>query len=269
MTTDLVLSISIDNLINQRESVRRSLEIARKELANVGQIIGVINQGNRRTVLYNGAADLVCSKGNAHAFTLLRDDAILSAMKAFDASAWQHLMHCSGLRSLMDATARETWDKSIERRETPELNQANIRSTFAMLYEGRAEMFERGVISCFKRLSWRHKTNQPQKFGKRIICANLTGYRAHNNADGLDDLMRVFHVLDGKPEADHRNGIYCMLSDAGASYSGTAGKCENDYLRIKFYKNTNGHVEFKRLDLVDAMNRIIAKHYPGALPPPK
>jgi len=28
-------------------------------------------------------------------------------------------------------------------------------------------------------------------------------------------------------------------------------------------------VTFKRLDLVEAMNRIIAKHYPGALPEPK
>ena len=34
-------------------------------------------------------------------------------------------------------------------------------------------------------------------------------------------------------------------------------------------KNGNAHVTFKRMDLVDTMNRIIAKHYPGALAAPK
>jgi hypothetical protein len=47
------------------------------------------------------------------------------------------------------------------------------------------------------------------------------------------------------------------------------GQVENDYLAIRTFKNGNGHVMFKRPDLVDAMNRIIAKHYPGALPAPK
>lgn len=269
MTTDLILSISIDNLLIQRESVRRSLEISRKELASADLIVGAIEQGSRRSSLWRGVANLVCNRDYAHGFTLLADGAIEAAMKAFDAVAWQRLMRESGLRSLMDATAREKWDKSIEARDTPELTRANIYSTFTMLHEGRAEMFERGVISCFQRLSWRHKTNQPQKFGKRIIMTSLTGSYGHKQADELDDLMRVFHVLDGKPEADHRAGVYAMLSGAGATSGGTAGQCENDYLRIKFFKNTNGHIEFKRLDLVQALNRIIAKHYPDALPPPK
>ena len=60
-------------------------------------------------------------------------------------------------------------------------------------------MFDQGVIECFKKLSWAYKTNLPQKFGKRIIVSYLTyTYGINNNAaDHLDDLMRVFHVLDG------------------------------------------------------------------------
>lgn len=41
-------------------------------------------------------------------------------------------MHESGLRSLMDAKAREDWDRSISEGNIPELTDANIRSTFAM-----------------------------------------------------------------------------------------------------------------------------------------
>jgi hypothetical protein len=38
---------------------------------------------------------------------------------------------------------------------------------------------------------------------------------------------------------------------------------------VRLYRNGNGHVGFKRLDLIDSMNRIIARHYPNALPEPR
>jgi hypothetical protein len=62
-----------------------------------------------------------------------------------------------------------------------------------------------------------------------------------------------------------------MLNGAGlmSCYPRKAGVAENDYVSIRTFMNGNGHVTFKRIDLVDKMNRIIAKHYPGALPAPK
>jgi hypothetical protein len=186
-----------------------------------------------------------------------------------DASAWQYLMHESGMRSLMDAKAREKWDRAIMDGDIPELNAANVRSTFTMLHDSRGEIFERGVISCFKNLAWHYKTNLPQKFGKRIVMTYLTSSYGYNKCDQLDDLIRVLSVLDGKPEPDHRGGTYSMLNKAGITYGNRLGTVENDYLAIKCFKNGNGHVTFKRLDLIDKMNLIIAKHYPGALPAPK
>lgn len=55
----------------------------------------------------------------------------------------------------------------------------------------------------------------------------------------------------------------------GVGYTGKSGQVENEYLQIRVYKNGNGHVTFKRPELVDRMNLIIAKHFPGALPAPK
>jgi hypothetical protein len=82
--------------------------------------------------------------------------------------------------------------------------------------------------------------------------------------------MRVFHVLDGKPEPDCRGGIWHLLNSAGlSSYSAGQGTAENEYLQIRVFKNRNGHITFKRPDLVDQMNKILAKHYPNALPEPK
>ena len=96
--------------------------------------------------------------------------------------------------------------------------------------------------------------------------ANSLAYVNHNKTDQLDDLVRVMSVLDGKPEPDHRNGWYQRLNAVKSTLDPDA---EDDYMRVRSFRNGNGHVTFKRPDLVDAMNRIIAKHFPGALPAPK
>jgi len=80
-------------------------------------------------------------------------------------------------------------------------------------------MRDEGVIECFQKLSWDYKTNNPVKFGKRIIMRSVTRFFVcsyspeHDATNTLDDLMRVFHLIDGKPEADHRNGCYKWISD--------------------------------------------------------
>lgn len=42
-------------------------------------------------------------------------------------------------------------------------------------------------------------------------------------------------------------------------------EAENAYLHLRWFKNGNGHLSFKRPDLIDKMNLILAKHFPNAL----
>jgi hypothetical protein len=195
-----------------------------------------------------------------------------------DGAAWSYLMHESGLRSMMDAKARMQWDETIARGEVPALTAETVRATFQALHASRGEMFERGVIECFRSLSWCYKTNQPQKFGRRIVLTYIRGSIAgksggsslgHPNYDRcakLDDLARVFHVLDGKPEPDHRAGWYQRLTGQRSTSEAPAS---DGYLSARSFRNGNAHVTLLRADLVDRMNRIVAKHYPGALPAPR
>jgi hypothetical protein len=269
-STELVRSVSIANLVNQREAVRVALTKARQALLDVDAVVKAIDGDSGRTRHYMTAASLVTTRGNSYCFRLLEDEGIAAGMRDFDAAAWQYLMHGSGLRSLMDATAREAWDKAIDKSEHPELTATTIETTFREQHASRGDMFERGVIQCFRQLSWNYKTNLPQKFGKRIVLTSITGYHCHKRSDELDDLLRVMHILDGKPEPDHRSGsTYALMAKAGLTYSNRQGTVETDYIRLRSFKNCNGHVTFKRLDLVDKMNSIIARHYPGALPEPK
>lgn len=69
-------------------------------------------------------------------------------------------------------------------------------------------------------------------------------------------------LLSGKP--DFRGSTH---SAAWPAYQAQTYAFETDYLRVKWFKNGNAHIEFRRMDLVEQMNRIIARHYPNVLPP--
>ncbi|MEX4004170.1 DUF4942 domain-containing protein [Paraburkholderia sp. EG285A] len=262
--SDIVKSLSIENMLRQRDAVIDRLSAAKRLIdkadeigarAGLGAVSGHI--GDKYTHSRSGAP-------------ISAPDFIDSMTARIDAAGWGYLMKESGLRTLMDAKAREEWDKGVYEFRTPPLTLPNVTSTFEMLHAGRAELFDRGVIHCFKRLSWDYKTNLPFRFGKRLVLrhlyyaatGNYTQHVNHRGADELDDLVRVFSVLDGKPEPDHRNGMYVHLSEA-------ARKCERtielEYFSIRWFKNGNGHLTFARPELVEQLNRILARHYPNAL----
>ena len=75
--------------------------------------------------------------------------------------------------------------------------------------------------------------------------------------------------LDGKPEADYRQGCYAQLGAAFREQSAWPKSYQNDYFELRLFRNGNGHLCFKRLELIDAMNTIIARHFPNALAAPR
>ncbi len=270
-----VKSISIENLVNQRHAILERVAGAIGQLREAAQVSEA--SGISSALRYRGFEHILGGKDYYHGTGLLDEKALAGITKRLDASAWQHLLHESGIRTLMDAKARRDWDDKIDKTDVPELTLDNIRSTFGMLYDTRGEIFERGVINCFKALSWCYKSNRPFAFGAKIVRRFIRGqviskrggggtslgYVNMRSTDELDDLSRVFHVLDGKPEPDHRQGWYSRLNRCDKT---TDPDAEDDYMRVRSFRNGNGHVTFKRPDLVDRMNKILAKHYPLALP---
>jgi len=264
-----VKSISIENLLAQRNAMveRVSQAIAAlTEAASLGESSGISG-----ALTYRGFDYILGGRDHYRGTGLLNEGALAEITKRLDASTWQHLLHESGIRTLMDAKARAEWDKKIEECDVPELTRENIGATFGMLYDTRGEIFERGVVNAFRNLSWCYKTNRPFAFGKRIVVRWLRsavsgkgdslGWPTPRKCDELDDLVRVFSVMDGKPEPDHRQGMAELLGYVRAN-----PLVENDYLVVRSFRNGNGHVTFKRPDLVAKMNRILAKHYPAMLP---
>jgi len=262
-----VKSVSIDNMLRQRDAALERIGVALNLLTEAREISAAAGLGFPRFRLETNKYQI---------YSMLdpdqRADTDRNIALEVDSGGWQHLMNESGMRSLMDAKARHEWDESIHKGKVPDFNRENVTSTFQELHGSRGEIFERGVLAVFKRLSWCYKTNQPFAFGKRIWVTylrgsmsgpgNSLGYVNHDHTDELDDLVRVLSILDGKPEPDHRNGMYSAINQVKDLSNRDV---DTEYLHVRCFRNGNGRITFKRPDLVTKMNQILTKHFPGAL----
>jgi hypothetical protein len=259
---DVIKSISIENFVRQRDAVIGLVAEAKELVDRANQIC--------ESMGLSPVSEFFNNKRAPYDVRLDSPGAVEEIAKRLDSAAWSRLMNESGIRTLMDAQARDEWSSSVHEMRTPPLTMPNVTSTFHALHDGRDELFARGVISCFRNLSWDYKTNQPFKFGKRLVIRSLfEAFKGtelttpvHRSADELDDLVRVFSVLDGRLEPDHRHGMHYHLSCAANAYN---REISLDYFSIRYFMNGNGHLTFSRPDLVEQMNLIIARRFPNAL----
>lgn len=255
---DLVKSVSIGNLLNQREAVLQRLRSARDLIEEARKIASAAHFGCVEDMFSPGRYGF---SGN-----FLTGD-FGNVERWIDKAGWEYLMAESGIRTFMDSATRQRWAEAMNKEEIPPLTVDVIASTFGQLYDNRQQMFENGVVEIFRRLSWNYKTNEPFKFGRRIVLsyilqADRWGGAYPRNCDQLDDLERALYVLDGKPEPDHRQSIGTIVR---SKIYGKEWSAETDYFALRWYKKGSAHVTFKRPDLIGKLNSILAARYPNAL----
>lgn len=262
--TDVICSTSIERIVTGRNAALAEIETLIQQLDDISALTSSVGGG----------------KSNEWGVQQYRYDCWLmdkpeTAIKAItrniDRSIWKDLMNKSGMLALMDAQARDEWYNSVEKDDIPAVNEENILSTYKQLHQSKAEVFERGIINVFKGLSWDYKSNSPCMFGKKIIVDGLVQYdrwgfhfRHGRRREQLSDLDRMLNLLDGKPVPENRNDLAVRL-DAHISKQ-HASVFEDEYVEIRYFQKGSGHIIFKRSDLVERMNDIIAKHYPAKIP---
>jgi hypothetical protein len=74
----------------------------------------------------------------------------------------------------------------------------------------------------------------------------------------------MLFLLDGKPIPDNRSDITTRLMEHIRD-NPAEDVYEDEFFRVRYFQKGTAHLTFKRLDLVERMNDIIAKHYPGML----
>jgi hypothetical protein len=188
-----------------------------------------------------------------------------------DRDIWRDLMKRSGMLAIMDAQARDQWYRNLEGDIIPAISEESIYSTFEQLHRDKGEVFERGVINVFKSLSWDYKSNHPCKFGKKVIVNGLVSYNQwgftlnHSyRRNQLADLERMLFLLDGKPIPDNRGDVTTRLIEHIRD-NPSKDVYEDDFFSFRYFQKGTAHITFKRYDLTEKMNDIVAKHYPGML----
>lgn len=262
---ELILSTNIERVVSGRDAALLQIELLIQQLDAIFRLTSEIGGGT--------AQDWAMKPGHRYDSWLTEkaDKAMPAVTRNIDRCIWRDLMLKSGMMALIDAQARDQWYKNLEEGDLPAISEANILITFEQLHLNKMDVFERGIINVFKGLSWDYKTNSPCSFGKKIIINNLV---THNQwgfnlnwgwrRDQLTDLERMLFLLDGKPIPDNRGDICTRLMEHIRD-SPAKDVYEDEFFSIRYFQKGTAHLAFKRLDLVEKMNDIIAKHYPGLL----
>jgi len=188
-------------------------------------------------------------------------------------SLWRAAMDKTGFKQLMDSEAMRAFNDSVER-DPPNFTIENIRSHFLSMFQDADMMFKRGLVNVFRKLDSSYRTNEkePFKVGRKVVMGYMftnwlgylqVGYGMYSNGtDKLNDLDRVFKTLDGKKHNPRE--LECAIN---AKFKETRDYIyEDEYYRVKGFKNGNMHLEFKRADLLEKANDIIAEVYGATIP---
>lgn len=262
---ELILSTSIERVVTGRDSALKQIEQLIQQLDAISRLTSEIGGG--------AAQDWAMKSGHRYDSWLTEkaDKAMPAVTRIIDRSIWRDLMLKSGMMALMDAQARDQWHKNLEDDDLPVISEANILSTFEQLHLNKMDVFERGIINVYKGLSWDYKTNSPCSFGKKIIVNNLVNYNRWGfslnwgwRRNQLADLERMLLLLDGKPIPDNRGDVTTRLMD-DIRDNPSKDVYEDEFFSIRYFQKGTAHITFKRYDLIEKMNDIVAKYYPGML----
>lgn len=180
-----------------------------------------------------------------------------------DRDVWQGLILNTALAGLMDAEARDSFERSL-RDNPPEVTAETVFATMSAL-AGDAEMiFRRGLVNVFSQLHRKYRSHDGFKIKDRVIMPYAVRVLFRSamliHDAQLIDVDRVMHVLDGKAAPHHTAGL-CAAIRAAMHANPAQWEAETEYFSAKWHLNGNLHLRFKRADLVMRANQIIAEHF--------
>lgn len=189
--------------------------------------------------------------------------------KTVDQGVWQKLLEMTGFEALMDKQAREEWRKSLDEPVEPTAETALL--TMQSFVESADMMFRRGIAQAFAKLDRRFKSHDGFKVGGRVVLSNAlsSGYWLRGTERTLYDVDRAFHQIErGEPVKEIGAQAVTDLIEAKRrehGFGAWSARIENDLFKIDVFKNGNVHLSFKRKDLVEKVNRLLAEYYGATL----
>ena len=245
MIRDLALPRGLDDYLAERERVVEHLRQADQQRKAAAQLI---NESLHRYGL------------PSHCEPRL---ALERQIEEVDRLFWRHAFDFTGLRSVMDATAKEEFDSQMRRDRTPAFTEETVRATMQSMALDAETMWRRGVVRVFQRLSRDYASHHAFRVAPKIILRGMTTPRMVQGrhigygvpADTINDIDRVLCLLQGRRHVER--DLEARINEAileGDDYV-------DDRIKIRAFDNGNLHLWFLDENLLDGINRIIAEHY--------
>jgi hypothetical protein len=256
--TSLVTRASIDEIVGYRK----------KALDLFAEAQAVLHQAMEAASRAAGGAGISLSDETAsRAFHHGRSEEFIADVRhRIDANAWRHLVMGYGFEKLMDRQAMNEFRDQLAK-DPPELTAEIAEATLLQLMGDADMLFRRGIANAFSKLDRRFRSHDGFKIGSRVVLdhafSDHGSWNHHrNHQDTLRDIERTFFQLDGKELPERYAGIVGAVDgELRGVYGPTAFQVESDYFRFKAFKNGNAHVWFRRDDLLEKVNRLLAEHY--------
>lgn len=266
--TDLVRKDSIEELIGHRH---RALDMY---LQGFRMMVAAVEAHRRACV---GLSHITGLHWEALRFVHMEtrqrdeDDFMAKQRAAVDGDMWRALLVNTNLGALMDKQERDAFEKGLT--NPPEITAETVLATFQRLAGDAQTIFRRGLAEAFRYLSPNHKSNDGFQIGERMVVRRVVTVTPINGGKPwvrtdtwgeqlLRDVDRCLHVLSGRPPPGNMQGITQAVYEAVRADRWDA---ETDLLRVKWFKNGNGHLWIKSADLRRDVNHQLALHYGDAL----
>lgn len=196
-------------------------------------------------------------------------------------SAWKDLVSDAGVLPLMDRKRRTEFENAVyetrrqdSERSLPEFTRENIEGALQGYANQAVDMYEQGILDAARSLCWNYKTNAPDGgFSPKMILSHQSeawdrrwgGEPKVNRDASLIDLHRALCTVAKVLLPCNETTVSGMAANdwtaAPITQSGTPA-----LLEFKLFKNGNAHVRILNPKHVRELNRVLAKHYPNALP---
>jgi len=255
----------VDVGVIKRESLTEMVDSYNQACRNVDQAFELLEVAKIRLESSFGGYGFDC-------ISLMRyhnkPDEIKSQLKK---AAWETLLDRIEIKKVMSNKAIDELHKSFENiKDIPEITLTSLNEIIMGMLENAPEYAKGMYKEAYEILmpgnnqNDEYKTNKKnarRSLGKKVIITWVVeisyggryGIMGSRSEERLLCVDKVFHILDGKgiPKGYRSPLIDAIVqTETGRDYG------ETEYFKFRCCKNRNLHLEFKRMDLVEKLNRV-------------
>jgi hypothetical protein len=228
----------------------------------VEQAFALLQKAKQRMTLVFGGYHGFILAGNVNDYNL--EDELVRSKELMRKKAWSGVFAKINIREILSVTKAEELDRQL-RGELPELTEENLWASLKQLDDNMGSLLEdsaREVFDFLRPHQERYETNSTTQVGEKVIIESAMDKPwKKEKVTSLDSyhekyiraLDNVFHLLDGQGISKYPDDLCTVIKDA---LRGRMQSCDTPYFSCKWFRNTNLHITFKRLDLVQELNKL-------------